>query len=129
MRFYPFVLLPVTALVLGACGGGSGSSANGPTGPTSPNPPSTPSGPAETNQVEVRNNVFTPTNIKVPVNTSVRWTWSSDATAHNVTLPDGSGSGDKTASDVFTKVFAAAGTFNYQCTIHGGMAGSVLVSP
>ena len=129
MRFRLLVVLSAAVLTLDACGGGGGDSANGPTGPTSPNPPGNPSGPIQTNQVEVRNNVFTPANITVPVNSSVRWTWSSDATAHNVTMGDGSTSGDKTAGDVFTKVFAAAGTFIYQCTIHGGMAGSVLVSP
>jgi plastocyanin len=119
-------------VVLGACGGGGGDSANGtptsPSTPTTPSSPSTPSAPVATDQVEVGNDLFSPANITVPVNTTVRWTWSADATTHNVTGSGGLASGDMTAGDTYTKVFTAPGTFNYQCTIHGGMSGSVVVT-
>lgn len=127
MRCRPSFCLAAVVLSLAACGGGSTSP--NPPGNNNPNPPGnpgTPSGPVETNQVEVNNNTFRPASIKVVPNTTVQWTWANGATTHNVTFSDAS-SGDQGEGHVFTKVFPTAGTFNYSCTIHGGMAGTVLV--
>lgn len=135
MRFRPSIFLPAAALVLAACGGGGDSSNNSPTSPgtpSNPNPPSSPppvSGPSLTNQITISDNVFSPSSIKVAPNTDVKWTWAQGASVHNVTISDGSGSGDKSGGDSFTKTFATAGTFDYRCTIHLGMSGSVLVAP
>ena len=73
------------------------------------------------------NNLFTPANIQVSPGTTVTWTWSSDAITHNVTFTDGAKSGDQGANATYSRTFAATGTFNYSCTIHPGMSGSVLV--
>ena len=124
MRFHSSYLLPVAALIV-ACGGG-GDSTNGGITPTTPTTPTTPVTPTLTNQVTVSDNVFTPSSIQVSPGTTVTWTWASDASTHNVTISGGN-SGDKVAGATFTKNFATAGTFNYQCTIHPGMNGSVLV--
>jgi plastocyanin len=134
MRLRYSILFPAVLFALGACGGGGGDSSNGPSSPTSPNPPSNPNPPAPpgtpvaTDQVEVGNDLFSPASITVPVNTTVHWTWSSDAREHNVTGANGLASGDKVAGDSYDKLFATAGTFAYHCTIHATMTGSVLVT-
>jgi len=130
MRFRPSFLVAAFVVSLAACGGGGDGGTTGPNNnpnqPTGPTNPGSPSGPTETNQVEVNNDTFSPANIKVAPNTTVTWTWGAGAVTHNVTFADGT-SGDYGEGHVFTKLFSTAGTFNYHCTIHGGMAGSVLV--
>lgn len=117
----------VAVLVAAACGGGGGDSPTSP-GPGNPGNPGGPStSPQQTSSVGVGNNLFSPANIQVAVGTTVTWTWDASAITHNVTFADGVGSGDKGANATFTRTFSAAGTFQYQCTLHSGMAGSVLV--
>ena len=123
-------LVVLAVLVAAACGGGGGDSPTSP-GPGNPGNPGNPGGPSTspqaTNAVSVGNNLFSPANIQVAVGTTVTWTWDASAITHNVTFADGAGSGDKGANATFTRTFSAAGTFQYQCTLHPGMAGSVLV--
>jgi plastocyanin len=71
---------------------------------------------------------FTPKATYVNVGDSVTWTNGTDA-PHNVT----SDSGDELASEnfgedgTFDHTFSATGTFDYHCTIHSYMTGSVVV--
>jgi plastocyanin len=71
---------------------------------------------------------FSPRTTYVNVGESVTWTNDTDA-PHNVT----SDSGDELVSDnfgedeTFDHAFSVAGTFDYHCTIHGYMTGSVVV--
>lgn len=118
------ILAIAAVLAAGACGGSGGTGSTSPgqgvtTGPPAP--------PAQTNQVSVGDDFFTPSNIQVPVGTTVTWTWTPTASTHNVTFTDGTLSGDKGASETYQRTFATAGTFGYACTIHGSMTGSVLV--
>ncbi len=132
MRLRPSFLLPTALLILGACGGGGDTSSNNnPTSPTDPNNPNptNPPAPVQTSAVDVSDNTFTPSSIQVAVNTTVRWSWVQGASIHNVTISDGTGSGNKSGGDSFSKTFSTAGTFTYQCTIHPSMTGSVLVTP
>lgn len=120
-------LVVLAVLVAAACGGGGGDSPTSP-GPGNPGNPGGPStSPQQTSSVTVGNNLFSPANIQVSKGTTVTWTWDASAVTHNVTFGDGVGSGDKGANATFTRTFSAAGTFQYQCTLHPGMAGSVLV--
>jgi plastocyanin len=112
----------VALAVLSACGGDGGS--------TSPPGGGTPGGgdpPTASNAIGVTNNVFTPAAVQVAPGTTVTWTWSSQASDHNVTFPDGVNSPTQGASSTFRRTFATAGTFNYQCTLHPGMTGRVVV--
>jgi len=121
-------LVVLAVLVAAACGGGGGDSPTNPGNPGSPGNPGGPStSPQQTSSVTVGNNLFSPANIQVAVGTTVTWTWDASAITHNVTFGDGVGSGDKAAGATFTRTFSAAGTFQYQCTLHSGMTGSVLV--
>jgi plastocyanin len=118
-----------TLVAAAACGGGGeSSSVTNPTGgnPTGGNPTGGSDNPQSTNAVAVGDNIFTPSNIVVAVGTTVTWTWSPNVAAHNVTFGDGSKSSDLT-SGTFTRTFSTAGTFNYTCTLHSGMNGSVKV--
>jgi plastocyanin len=121
----------VAALIAAvACGGGGDIPAV--TGTTGGNPGGgTPTGgsdsPQATNAVTVSDNIFTPTNIVVTAGTTVTWTWAAGSAAHNVTFADGAQSGDKTGGATYTRTFSTVGTFNYSCTIHPGMNGSVKV--
>ena len=121
-------LVVLAVLVAAACGGGG---YNSPTSPNNPggtgNPGGSSGSPTATSAVTVGNNNFTPANIQVAVGTTVTWTWDASAVTHNVTFADGVASGDKGANATYTRTFGTAGTFQYQCTIHPGMTGSVLV--
>jgi plastocyanin len=114
-----------------ACGGSDGSTGvtNPPTGGNQN--PGTPSGgndtPVATNQVGVSDNTFSPASIVVSAGTTVTWTWAAGAAPHNVTFSDGNNSGDK-STGTFSRTFSTAGTFNYSCTLHSGMNGTVKVN-
>ena len=90
--------------------------------------------PAEfTAEVDVRNNFFQPASVTVPVGSRVRWTWrGTGVVVHNVTStgqPSFPSSGVSISGDgsTYQHVFAAAGTYRYECTLHAGMTGMVIV--
>ncbi|HSQ28776.1 MAG TPA: plastocyanin/azurin family copper-binding protein [Gemmatimonadaceae bacterium] len=128
MRPISKYVVVLSVLAAAACGGGGGDSTTGPGNPGNPGNPGGPStSPQQTSSVTVGNNLFSPASIQVPVGTTVTWTWDAASITHNVTFADGSGSGNKAAGATFTRTFGTAGTFQYQCTLHAGMTGSVLV--
>lgn len=126
MRFGLQMVAIAAVAFAAACGGGGGDAITGTTGGTTGGTTSGNNGPVATTSVSVQNNNFTPADIQVTVGQTVTWTWSSGGITHNVTFSDGSGSGDQ-SSGTFSKTFSTAGTFQYRCTIHAGMNGSVLV--
>ena len=69
----------------------------------------------------------TTVNVTVTAGGTVTWTF---AMLHNVTFegtgPTG-GNIPNTASGSVQRTFPAAGTYNYHCTIHSGMSGTVVV--
>jgi uncharacterized protein YjdB len=71
---------------------------------------------------------FDPDEVNIAVGGRVTWTFES--LTHTVAFDGTSGSptniGNSTNTEV-SRVFNTAGTFNYQCTIHGGMTGKVIV--
>lgn len=82
--------------------------------------------------VQVRNNSFSPNTLTVPVGTIVTYEWQAASNLHNVTFAATAGApadiSDRTSGTV-NRTFGTAGTFNYQCTNHGGMTGTVTVTP
>lgn len=123
-----FHMMAMAALVLSAACGGSGDAGTGPiTGGNTGGNTGGSTGPVVTTSVVVSDNKFTPADIQVSPGQAVTWTWAQGSVTHNVTFSDGTGSGDKDAGSTFAKTFATAGTFQYRCTIHAGMDGSVLV--
>jgi len=80
----------------------------------------------------VRNNFFDPGNVVIAVGGTVTWTWvTPPPEGHNVSfVTAGSPANCATTSTngaTCPRTFTTVGTFNYACTIHVGMAGSVSV--
>jgi plastocyanin len=82
--------------------------------------------------VEVANNSFSPDSVLIKAGGQVTWTWAAGAVTHNVTFTSGtnppSNIGNRSSGSV-PLTFTDAGTFNYHCTLHGGMTGKVVVVP
>jgi plastocyanin len=130
MKFLRKLTVAALAAATACGGGGDVGTVSGPTtggNPSGGNPTGGSTTPVATNQVAVSDNSFGPANIVVSSGTTVTWTWDATATTHNVTFSDAQ-SGDKGAGATYSRTFSTAGTFNYNCTLHAGMAGSVKVN-
>ena len=81
------------------------------------------------NEVFMSGTAFTPSTITVTKGSSVKWTNKDDMT-HTVTSDNGLfDSGDKNLNETYTHLFDSLGSFNYHCTTHSGMTGTVIVTP
>jgi plastocyanin len=70
---------------------------------------------------------FDPQTVAITRNGTVTWTFNLQ---HNVTFGGTQGSPaniPNTSSGSVSRQFDTAGTFNYQCTLHSGMSGTVVV--
>ena len=78
-------------------------------------------------------NVFNPTSVTIPLNGTVVFSWAQGNTLlHNVTFTPVAGAPSdipNQSAATLSRSFGTAGTFNYQCTNHIGMTGSVTVNP
>lgn len=76
-------------------------------------------------------NVFSPDQADIKSGGTVTYTWA--AGPHNVTFSNPPAavpnSGDKLSGATFVVTFPQAGVYNYQCTIHSGMNGTITVHP
>lgn len=73
---------------------------------------------------------FTPQEVTVRVPAKVTWQFGSRV--HNVTFRDAApAEGDigNSSNRSVTRTFQASGTYDYDCTIHPGMSGTVQVNP
>jgi len=81
--------------------------------------------------VAIRNFVFHPDSIKVPVGATVTWVNCEDVGQEpHTTTSDNAGvwnSPDLTTGSRFSHTFAAAGSFPYHCTPHPFMVAKVVV--
>lgn len=85
------------------------------------------SGPSAADTVSILDNFFTPQTISVPRGTLVRWINSGSA-VHDVTQYEGAFVSDAIGpGQTFEHTFAAEGIFEYACTRHAGMRGTVRV--
>jgi plastocyanin len=90
---------------------------------------STPAAPAPANSalVDIKNIAFNPNKVTVKVGQTIAWKFDDGTIAHNVTFSSFA-SNDQT-SGYYTHTFNTAGTFQYRCTIHSDMDGTVVVTP
>lgn len=97
----------------------------GPTTPSITAPPAAVGG----NQVVIDSFAFTPLTLTVPLGATVTWT-NRDEEPHTVAASDGSfHSPGMGTGATFSHTFASAGTFDYICSIHPMMHGTVVVTP
>lgn len=91
----------------------------------SDSPTETPPG---ANAVNVADNSFNPATLNTSPGATVTWTWVGSE-LHNVTwiAADLPNSGNQTSGTHQVTMPAATGDYNYQCTLHEGMAGTVRV--
>lgn len=83
-----------------------------------------------TNKVTIQNYAFSPANISVKKGTTVTWT-NQDSVAHTVQETDGKTgpmSQDIDQGKSFSFTYNTVGTFNYHCSIHPDMVGTVTVT-
>lgn len=87
------------------------------------------SGPGgETVTVEMRDNSFSPTPRSVSAGTTVRWV-NQGTVQHNTTSEtDLWASQNLQPGASFSRRFDSAGTFPYECTLHPGMTGTIVVN-
>ena len=112
------------ALVAAGCGGDDDDNGGGGGGGEQQAPAATSGGA----QVTMKDIKFNPSTVNIKAGDTVTWT-NDDSVAHDVT-GDGfkSGSpGGLQGGDTFEHKFAKAGTFKYECTVHQGMTGEVVV--
>src|SRR5512138_846879 len=110
-------VLIITAFIYTGCSKSSNNGYGGGNGNGSPGP----------GQVWMQNTAFVPSTITISVNGTVTWI-NKDGFAHDVTADDSSFfSGNLASGGSYVHQFTAAGTYNYRCTIHAGMHGTVVV--
>jgi plastocyanin len=87
-----------------------------------------PAAPASGNQVTIDDFAFAPATLTVSAGTTVTWI-NRDEEPHTVVASDGSfhSPGMGTGAS-FAHTFATAGTFDYVCSIHPMMRGTVVVT-
>jgi plastocyanin len=77
--------------------------------------------------INIVDNAFNPATITVPVGGVVRWV-NTGAVTHNSTSATGLWSSpDLGPGGAYERTFNQAGSFNYACTLHPGMAGVIEV--
>lgn len=84
--------------------------------------------PADAVQVDIKDLVFTPAQVTVPVGGSVTWT-NNDTVPHTATARDRAAlqSGTLESGAQFSQTFTTPGTFDYFCEFHANMKGEIIV--
>ena len=93
-------------------------------------PPANNSTSSASNKVTITNFSFSPTDVTVKKGTTVTWT-NNDSVQHTVTVDsgdDGPKSQPRASGQTYSFTFNDEGTFNYHCTFHPEMHGTVTVT-
>ena len=114
------VSIALAVFLLAAACGGSDS-------PTTP-----PAGSNKTYDVFALSNAFSPNFVQIIPGDTLRFTIvpASNGVGHDVTFDAKAGAPANilvTLSGIFTRVFTTRGTFHYNCFVHPGMNGDVVV--
>jgi OOP family OmpA-OmpF porin len=132
------ILLAITIILVGICGCTQTAAPVQPPAPvttplqttqqmmvtTIPVPQTTSS--VSDNTIRIKNFAFDPARIKVKVGSTVRWV-NQDSVPHRILFADGADSTVLAPSQSWSRKFDQAGTYDYACTIHPSMQGTVIV--
>ena len=77
--------------------------------------------------VRIVDNAYQPNLVNLQSGGIVVWVWDSSASLHNVTFADASQNSPTQSRGTHSLVFGSVGTFDYHCTIHTEMTGSIVV--
>lgn len=77
--------------------------------------------------VQVNSNSFSPNLVNLARGGTVLWLWADTTSLHDVTFNDPLLNSATKNSGSHSITFQSAGTFNYACTVHPGMTGSIVV--
>ncbi len=130
-----FALIAVLTLFLAACGNDDDDDATPPpadNGVTDPgdegDEPSDPPENGEGATVESDGMAFSPATVEISAGETV--TWNGSSLPHTVTSTDGPMDFDESLStgDSVSITFDEPGTYEYECTFHQGMTGTIVVS-
>lgn len=83
--------------------------------------------PDDTFSIEMRDNVFVPATANISAGTTVRWT-NEGSTPHTTTSDAWDSGPLNPGAAAFARRFDTPGTFNYVCTLHEGMTGTIVVN-
>ncbi|MGO9156860.1 plastocyanin/azurin family copper-binding protein [Mycobacterium sp.] len=130
LRKRTFAALAVSVLSLAGCSGSRPPVGTGTPSMSMPSMPVTvPAAPVSGDQVNIDNFAFAPATLTVRAGSTVTWT-NHDEEPHTVAASDGSfHSPGMGTGATFSHTFSAAGTFDYVCSIHPMMHGTVVVTP
>jgi amicyanin len=78
------------------------------------------------NTINITNLAFDPDGITVKLGSTVRWV-NRDSVPHRILFADGADSKVLAGSQSWSRKFDQAGTYDYACTIHPIMQGTVIV--
>jgi len=85
---------------------------------------------SSTGAIDIKNMMFTPSQITVAKGGTVTWT-NNDTTTHTVTDDlsnvGGPASGDIAPGGTYSFTFNKSGSFQYHCSIHPSMRGTIVV--
>ena len=110
----------------GMTGGATASASAAPPGASGS--PTVPEAPVGANAVSISNFAFVPATLTVPVGATVTWT-NRDEEPHTVAASDGSlHSPGLGTNATYSYTFPTAGRFDYICSIHPFMHGTVVVT-
>ena len=78
------------------------------------------------NTILIKNFAFDPASITVKAGSTVRWV-NQDSVPHRIVFADGADSTVLAGMQSWSRKFDQAGTYDYACTIHPTMLGTVIV--
>ena len=122
--------MTATVLVTGSDGAAPAPVEPAPTPPTpAPSPPSEGGAPAPapSGAISVIDNDYQPRSRTVTVGSTVSWV-NNGVLPHTVTAAGQFDSGIMMAGDTWSRTFNSPGTFDYICTLHPEMTGTIIVS-
>jgi plastocyanin len=134
------ILLAVTIILVGVCGCTQTAPVDQPPAKiTSPSQTSQPlpltvtsipvprtTSSVSANTINITNFAFDPDSITVNLGSTVRWV-NRDSVPHRILFADGADSKILAPSQSWSRKFDGTGTFDYACTIHPAMQGTVIV--